>query len=513
MSSYRMCALVLLILVTVACDSPLSSKGSRTPFQHLELLSSWEHRRAGTSNIREAQEYVHGVLHSYGYETSYQEFIFPFYELRKYSISDGSSTYHSFPVHYSGTTAGIESGVTAEVVDGKGDIEGKILFSEYTGYSGLKDDVERAVEEGAVGVIRGTKRQFYYSQDLVFAGRLELVNWTLPHIPVMTVEGAANLLGKEITLVNEAYLTEGQGRNIIGIKPGTSGKYIMITAHLDSWFNGAVDDGSGVAVLLETAEQLRTVDSDTGLIFLVTDAEEVVIIGSAVYARSIDASSIMAVLELDMVSALNTYRTTEEGIQESIPPFLVYSYNVLPQAKVFSTVHTGPDILLPATLVSWFVGIRTDYEWFWAQGVPGLFVNVLSEYYHTEADTISLVDPEDLQSVSDASVQFIKELLSTNDIGRSPFIDVRIDALQSGDEITIDLFFEDILSLTRHDITVEIYYNNGLMERFSEQDWEESTYSVTYPPQLPGEYEVLGVVKGITTGMKWTVIDVDLPQI
>ena len=47
--------------------------------------------------------------------------------------------------------------------------------------------------------------------------------------------------------------TDLKGQNVIGVVPGASPDVVVVNAHLDSWFDGAGDNGDGVAVLAALA--------------------------------------------------------------------------------------------------------------------------------------------------------------------------------------------------------------------------------------------------------------------
>jgi hypothetical protein len=82
---------------------------------------------------------------------------------------------------------------------------------------------------------------------------------------------------------------EGNVENIVARLPGAAGtRPVMLAAHYDSVTRGpgAGDDGSGVAVLLETLRALRAAASlRNDVIFLITDGEERGLLGAQVFMR------------------------------------------------------------------------------------------------------------------------------------------------------------------------------------------------------------------------------------
>ena len=83
--------------------------------------------------------------------------------------------------------------------------------------------------------------------------------------------------------------TEGgktrHSRNIVAVKPGVSGKQIVIGAHYDSVATGrgAFDNASGVALMMELADALRDEKTPYTLVFVAFGAEEAGLRGSAHY--------------------------------------------------------------------------------------------------------------------------------------------------------------------------------------------------------------------------------------
>lgn len=116
------------------------------------------------------------------------------------------------------------------------------------------------------------------------------------------------------------------GRNVIGLLPGSDAQlmneWIIIGAHYDHLgygehgsterrrssgiHNGADDNASGVAVLLEAAGRLKAARPARSIAFIAFTAEESGLIGSARFVAkpTIELSRVRAMLNLDMVGRL-----------------------------------------------------------------------------------------------------------------------------------------------------------------------------------------------------------------
>ena len=118
----------------------------------------------------------------------------------------------------------------------------------------------------------------------------------------------------------EFTLSDGSmGRNVVGVKEGTSGKYVVVMAYYDALgvkdgvlYPGADSNASGVAVLLDVARLLTAGDSDgnvfyaesgagksDGVIFVALDGHFDSYAGAQCLLRSIPRDKIRLVVNLD----------------------------------------------------------------------------------------------------------------------------------------------------------------------------------------------------------------------
>lgn len=128
-----------------------------------------------------------------------------------------------------------------------------------------------------------------------------------------------------------------------GSDPALRGQYLIVSAHLDhlgvgrpvngdSIYNGAMDNASGIATLLETARAFRErrVRPKRSIIFLAVTGEEEGELGSAYYALhpTVPASGIVADLNTDMylpiqpLTGVFAYGWNESDLGKDILPVL-----------------------------------------------------------------------------------------------------------------------------------------------------------------------------------------------
>jgi alkaline phosphatase isozyme conversion protein len=112
---------------------------------------------------------------------------------------------------------------------------------------------------------------------------------------------------------------EYTSQNVIAVKQGDSPKEIIIGAHYDSGTEalGVDDNGSGVAILLETAEQIAKLQTPYSIRFIALGSEENNLDGSSYYAELMTAAEVqntITYINLDSLAAGDfTYIYSDEG--------------------------------------------------------------------------------------------------------------------------------------------------------------------------------------------------------
>ena len=109
--------------------------------------------------------------------------------------------------------------------------------------------------------------------------------------------------------------------NVIGVLEGKSKKdeFVIISAHydhlgirkqegeLDSIYNGANDDASGVTGVLALAAYFKKVGNERSIVFAAFTAEEMGLVGSTHFGRDIDASKYVAGINLEMIGKVPSF--------------------------------------------------------------------------------------------------------------------------------------------------------------------------------------------------------------
>lgn len=174
---------------------------------------------------------------------------------------------------------------------------------------------------GAAAVLDGSGHTLEELNQLV-ADHKPLPRFALPG----TLKAHATLTRESIASANVVGMVEGSD-------PALKSEYVIMSAHLDHLgvgrpvngddiYNGAMDDASGIASIIETARLLKTsgVKTRRSVIFLAVTAEEKGELGSQYFAAhpTVPFNRIVADLNLDMFLPLYPLKVIEvQGLAES----------------------------------------------------------------------------------------------------------------------------------------------------------------------------------------------------
>jgi Zn-dependent M28 family amino/carboxypeptidase len=180
--------------------------------------------------------------------------------------------------------------------------------------------------------------------------------------------------------------SEVVSQNIAAVYPGTGkpNEYVVMSAHVDhlgvgppvngdSIFNGAMDNASGVASMLEIADRLHETHAKTlrSILFVAVTGEEKGLLGSKYFAMNptVPAKSMIADINVDMFLPLYPFRIlTVYGLDESTLGADARAIGAQMSVKV------QPD---PAPLRNVFT--RSYQYSFILQGIPSVMVDIGNE--------------------------------------------------------------------------------------------------------------------------------------
>jgi len=437
---------------TLACVGLIASPGrgatTFSAYDHLRVIvglsKAPEYRRAGSPGMAAVANYVAGRFSASRYRVV--RFDFPF---RRYVVdysrghgpmlqrSDGMQfkTDSAFELDRTTPAAGITC-VVKKVADVSPGDCGFIPFGKASPEWKNSPFVDYPTEiqsiiahHGAAAIVQGD-----VNRDLVFALR---VRAALP--TVIAVAHPEELIGRSVRLRAMGSYVTATGHDIVAVRrpPAGSSRYVMLLAHGDGWFQASADNGSGAAAVLRVSELLASAPPGAGVIAVVTDGEEIGLIGADRLAAAFDkglvvgdggakihTSNINAIVNLDACSArASDVQNAVAAIARRDAP--LFSWRAMVSSE--DPALTGPflarfaahqvlglpvpaSVFKPVAAGSLSGRQRTDVAPFEERGIPFAWPVVGYPEYHTDGDTLAAVDPADLENVAAGAADLVRDL-------------------------------------------------------------------------------------------------------
>ena len=465
-------ALVVALLIPVQSASAVDEVNTKRFRQAVTVGGIMSHERAlqrianrnggtrasGTPGYEASVEYVEGRLQAAGYETTRQEFTFPFFrettpaELQQ--VSPTPTDYETGTFDYSGSgdvtgtvvpididipppaEAGTsDSGCEPEDFPPASPTEPQVALIQ-RGFCFFEVKAENAAAAGYDAVIIFNEGQ---------EGRQELFIGTLgtpqdiPVVGLSFADASALYTAAQAGPVSVRVFTEtevdleAKTWNVTADTPsGNADKVLVVGAHLDSVIEGPGinDNGSGTSLLLEMAEELseNNIRVRQKVRFAFWGAEESGLLGSEHYVENLsddELGSIFANLNFDMVGSPNYVRFVYDG--DGSDTELAGPPGSAEIESIFTDYFASQGL---ASAPTEFSG-RSDYGPFIAVGIPagGLFTGaegVKTEEeaeiyggtagvaydvnYHQAGDTINNVNTKALFEMGDAAAHTLLTL-------------------------------------------------------------------------------------------------------
>jgi hypothetical protein len=226
-------------------------------------------------------------------------------------------------------------------------------------------------------------------------------------------------VAKQAPVAQSARVGGMVGRNVIGLLPGHDptlrNETVVVGAHYDHLglggfgsldpdstgkvHNGADDNASGAAMLIQIAARLAQSPPARTVLFIAFSGEELGLLGSAHYVKNpvYPLSSTMAMVNLDMVGRLRNGRLIVYGARTAKEfPALLDSLNW----------HAGFDLKAQGDGYG-----PSDQSSFYAAGRPVLHVFTdLHDDYHRTTDDWEKIDPEGFRRVTNFTLGLVTAL-------------------------------------------------------------------------------------------------------
>ena len=193
-------------------------------------------------------------------------------------------------------------------------------------------------------------------------------------------------------------------KNIVGVIPGNDpvlkDEYIIIGAHYDhlgvkndNIYNGADDNASGTATIIEMARILKARQSQLkrSVIVVAFDAEEDGLWGSNYLSEQLDLSKIKLMMSVDMVGWLHEGKTLRLHGAATVKDGKKVLQEEAKKMHMDVTIHDFETSVFGAT----------DTQGFAKKGVPTLYVTTgLKSPYHKPEDDAELIDYQGMDRIT-----------------------------------------------------------------------------------------------------------------
>lgn len=371
-----------------------------------KITSEIGHRMAGTRNEQLITDFMQDSFKASELETSIHTFEYEGWkhgESEVFWLNNNNRKFNSYPL---GWTPNVP--VEGEIIDmgygyqsdyEKKKAKGKIVLINAGSPPNVKaihrsEKYKLAIDNGAIGFLQYHPAPGGIIQ--VGSVSLDIEKGVIPALSISYESGQALLLADKRPVVYLKAHTNFDNivsYNSIGYKKGSdkTKEEIIICGHQDCWFNseGAYDNGSGIAMVMELAKHLSSRPTKRNIRFIGFGSEEIGLVGSKKYCESLSKQSkdsfdnIVAVFNLD-VSAIKDGKHIISASTEKYRNFLAeiqHNYNL----QVAISDQTGS---------------HSDHYPFQQRDVPvSFFASSSNEwsYAHTDHDTIDKLTPSAFQ--------------------------------------------------------------------------------------------------------------------
>ncbi|HXH22358.1 MAG TPA: M28 family peptidase [Dehalococcoidia bacterium] len=356
-------------------------------------------RPAGTPAERQAVDYLVGLLRSFGYDVSIQDFTVTNESGREAKVeltspAGGPPSLTALPLarSASGSVSGrlVPSGL-GRPSEFPASVSGNIALIE-RGELTFQEKVINAMGAGARGVI------IFNNQPGTFLGSLSQES----RIPAASIsqEDGQSLLRAAGSGAVEARVTIGPAgtavaHNVIAKPPGKDCETVT-GGHFDSvpQAPGASDNATGTATVIEVAGVLAQSGQMGAHCFVLWGAEEIGLVGSAAYVASLrpeQRARLKAVLNLDMVGVGND------------------TWLLIGSPDLQARGQTIADQLGIGARRGSLTNASSDHASFISAGIPALMLHRWEDpLLHTPQDVSSRVQPRLLEEAARFSIAFLQ---------------------------------------------------------------------------------------------------------
>lgn len=389
-----------------------------------ELCLSITDRSVGTAGNLAATDFFYNKISEFGFKTEKNKFECMDWTENGAVLKAGEENFRVFPGPYSpgcdvsgilccASTADELSMVNAEnkILLLYGDITKEQLMPKNFVFYNPEEHrkiVSLLEKSGAKAIITATGRNSELAGGVYPFPVIEDGDFNIPSVYMTDMEGEKLLKysGRKIYLKSEAQRISSEGYNVIASKGKAVNRRIVITAHIDAKKGspGAIDNASGIIVLLLLAEMLKDYRGDTTVEIAALNGEDYYIVPGQMQYISMNEgrfSEIILAVNIDGAGFFKGY--SEYSLYEFSPEM---SKTVREVFDNYSGICEGPQ---------WLQG---DHSIFVQEGRPAiafssgwLIQNISTQdITHTPEDNPGIVDCSKLVEIASALKEIIEAI-------------------------------------------------------------------------------------------------------
>ncbi|MBN3859530.1 M28 family peptidase [Neisseriaceae bacterium PsAf] len=265
----------------------------------MQICARMGEKQPGNQAHSNMRDFIADQFKKAGLEVKYENFNMPIFKIKNVSaelLSPSKQTLDIASFSYGGT-----GDIKAEIVDVKSgrpenynnlDVEGKIVLVQRDVSFHRTAQYDEAINRGAAMLyISGAPNNLKQIGSVRFASDIP---GSIPAVSIGSEDGKKlrDILNKgpvKMHLVVDAERVNEVATNVLGTKKGKKypDNYIIVGAHYDSWFNGAVDNCSAVGSMIQMAYDVAKEDLAYTVIFAGWDAEETGLVGAYDWVKKI----------------------------------------------------------------------------------------------------------------------------------------------------------------------------------------------------------------------------------
>jgi hypothetical protein len=407
---------LVLLLVLASCQTSNSTSsieidlvmdGYTSPsdlFEHVQELSAnvYKGRLAGTDENLKAGEYIYNYFESNNLTVEYQYYDQPVYDNDIISLTVDGKELIPYEDYYVMKRYLLEENYQLSIVSNIEDGFGNIVAFDYKPDEAIISELKAVNAAGFIYLYdeRPNFLKSTYIPEDYYYDTLDLIEI---RISPDRIDSVLNM--KSLELSYQGRLITKSVPNILGYVEGSTNETLVIGAHFDhvgytedDYFPGALDNASGVALLLELSDLLSQLESkpNKNILLIALNGEEEYLFGATAYVSS-------PVFELDGTQMINLDMV---GSRDEVPL-------IISSLEGTSSTFRQSMIELGETLgyeIYEYSSYNSDHKIFGYAGVENFVLSHPDlDGIHRYEDTIDNYSEERAYDVLELLVEFVEE--------------------------------------------------------------------------------------------------------